>query len=145
MTSPQRQDFHLSPTQLTLLSAKPLGISPSNYLTVPKPKARNRTSIIPEQIRTLRDHTNALVSSGKESAIKYISGIPEPLRETIPILCSEAKELRPIPLSDRLYMSVYSSSSVDTELSDFSNPPARRYRTPNSHKMPRKISTVSSY
>jgi hypothetical protein len=40
-------------------------------------------------------------------------------------------------------MSVYSSSSVETDLSEFSNPPARIYRTPNSHKMPRKISAVS--
>lgn len=39
-------------------------------------------------------------------------------------------------------MSVYSTSSADTELSEFSNPPARRYREPNVQKMSRKITTV---
>ncbi|OAK98082.1 hypothetical protein IQ06DRAFT_349803 [Phaeosphaeriaceae sp. SRC1lsM3a] len=39
-------------------------------------------------------------------------------------------------------MSVYSASSVDSDLSEFSNPPARSYRLPNSHKMPRKISVA---
>jgi hypothetical protein len=45
-------------------------------------------------------------------------------------------------LSDRLHMSVYSTSSADTELSEFSNPPARRYREPNVQKMSRKITAV---
>jgi hypothetical protein len=39
-------------------------------------------------------------------------------------------------------MSVYSTSSVDTDLSEFSNPPARNYRTSTSQEMSRKITVV---
>ncbi|KAH7090272.1 hypothetical protein FB567DRAFT_546498 [Paraphoma chrysanthemicola] len=39
-------------------------------------------------------------------------------------------------------MSVYSTSSADTDLSEFSNPPARNYRVPTVQKMSRKISTA---
>jgi hypothetical protein len=49
---------------------------------------------------------------------------------------------RPISLSERIYMSVYSSSSVDTEHSEYSNPPARKYRVPNFQNMSRKITSV---
>jgi hypothetical protein len=146
MASLQQEDFELSSTHLTLPSTKPRGILPSSYLTVPKPKARNRTSVVPEQTRPLQDCTNALISSEAKSASRSIFDISEPSQETLSILCSpEARESWPIPLSDRLYMSVYSSSSIDSELSEFSNPPARRYRTPNLHKMPRNISTVSPF
>jgi hypothetical protein len=39
-------------------------------------------------------------------------------------------------------MSVYSTSSIDTDFSEFSNPPARSYHVSNSHKMSRKITVV---
>jgi hypothetical protein len=146
MDSLQQEDFQLSSTHLTLPSTNPPGILPSSYLTVPKAKAQNRISFVTEQSRPIQDCTNALISSEAKSTSRSIFDISKPSQETIPILCSsEAREPWPIPLSDRLYMSIYSSSSVDSELSEFSNPPARRYRTPNLHKMPRKISTVSPF
>jgi hypothetical protein len=141
MDPPQRQHSRLSSTHH---STRPPDSPSSNYLTVPNSKSLNRNLHLRKQKRTLQDSTDTPLSSEEHSASGSEPEILEPSQETFSNLCSSpARAPWLTPLSERLYMSVYSSSSADTDLSEFSNPPARSYRTPNPYKMPRKISTVS--
>ncbi|KAH4809637.1 hypothetical protein HBI56_072940 [Parastagonospora nodorum] len=55
---------------------------------------------------------------------------------------SPTKSALPKDLCGRFYMSTYSSSSVNTEFSEFSNPPAQRYHVPNSTTMSGRISSA---
>jgi hypothetical protein len=143
MDPPQHEHSHLSSLHLTLHSTKPPDIPSSNYLTVPNRNFSSRILYLRKQNRRLQDLTDTSLFSGKLSASGSIPILLEPSEETVTNFdSSPARGPASIPLSERLYMSVYSSSSVETDLSEFSNPPARTYRTPNSHKMPRKISAV---
>jgi hypothetical protein len=86
------------------------------------------------------EHTCRSKESASSDLIHCTQGITETTIE--PFNTSGVGASRPKSLSDRIYMSVYSTSSVDTELSEFSNPPARRYSVPNSQNMPKKLSAV---
>jgi hypothetical protein len=93
--------------------------------------------ILPRKHAKHTFRSKELVSS---DLIHCTRGITETIIE--PLNTSGAGASRPKSLSHRIYMSVYSASSVDTELSEFSNPPARRYSVSNSQNMPKKLSVV---
>jgi hypothetical protein len=126
-------------------SAALLAISPSEFLAVPNARSSKRSTSLPALKHILQEYPDALLIPEERSASETIPDILRRQRKTTPtrLSISPIELSRSKPLSDRVYMSVYSSSSVDTELSEFINPPARRYRVPESHKMPRKISSVS--
>jgi hypothetical protein len=143
MDPPQHEHSRPSSLHLTPLWTKPPDIPSSNYVTVPNRNFSRRTLYLSKKNRRLQDFTDTLLSSEERSARRSIPILFEPSEETVTNFDSfPARVPASIPLSERLYMSVYSSSSVETDLSEFSNPPARTYRTSNSHKMPRKISAV---
>jgi hypothetical protein len=136
MASSQQKEY--LPTSLEHILPYPtsIQISPSSYLTVPDNRPSGRLSA--SQI----SDTSVLVE--ERSDLEPELHIIEPLPETTPPACYilPGRPYRPIPLSERVYMSVYSTSSVDTDLSEFSNPPARNYRTSTSQEMSRKITVV---
>jgi hypothetical protein len=138
MASSQQKEY--LPTSLEHILPYPtsIQISPSSYLTVPDNRPSGRLSA--SQI----SDTSVLVE--ERSDLEPELHIIEPLPETTPPACYilPGRPYRPIPLSERVYMSVYSTSSVDTDLSEFSNPPARNYRTSTSQEMSRKITVTIS-
>lgn len=146
MHSPQQDEQLLSCTES---GSKPppstaLAIKSESYLTVSFTTLLGSHVSFPYFFE--QDFIDTLLSKGDLSAPNSIPQVLEPSEESAPVTCISNFPNSPsrpgVPLSERLYMSVYSTSSADTELSEFSNPPARRYRVSTTQKMPRKISTV---
>lgn len=145
MDTPQQQEFLLSSPESIPSSSASLDIPPSSYLAVPIAIRPGSHLFLPGPNSFEQDFGDELLLPENRSASEPIPHILEPAQEHTPTASCISPTLSPRPsssLSDRVYMSVYSSSSVDTELSEFSNPPARRYRVPNTQKMSRKISAV---
>jgi hypothetical protein len=147
MASTQQDDhFHTSPGLIQPLPAS-LAISPLRFLTVPNTRHPRRSSSSPQPDYIIQEGPDALLipevpEEQPRESFKLDIDISPPKTTPTSIGTQSIETSRPIPLSERTYMSVYSSSSADTELSEFSNPPARRYRVPNPSKMPRKITPV---
>lgn len=126
-----------------------LNISPSSYLTVPHSRSSRLPISLPGPAAFDQEGSDAHVYSNQSLASEPGHRIIVPSRSNTPTsLCaSQLSPSLPNPLSDRLYMSVYSSSSLDTRNSEFSNPPARRYRLPafsNKMSSSQRISAVRS-
>jgi hypothetical protein len=146
MASPQQEQQLPSSPELSVPSSASINISPSNYLTVPVTRPSRRLPALPGPSPFEHNFSDAFVSFGHRSTSEPLPHILEPTRVTTPTACLNSSiASRPNSLSERLYMSVYSTSSVDTDLSEFSNPPARSYRVSNSQKMSRKITVVRIY
>jgi hypothetical protein len=144
MNPQQHEHSRSSSPYLTLLSTKSPDTTSSNYLTLPNSNSSNRIVYLRKHNCRLRNSTDRLLYYWELSARGSIPVLLKPLQATVfNFDSSPARVSGSIPLSERHYMSVYSSSSVETDLSEFSNPPARTYRTRNPYKMPRKISAVS--
>jgi hypothetical protein len=137
MVSSQQEETLLHSLEHTLPS-------PSSFLTVPNSRPSGRLSASHRFKLTASDISDTPVLFEGQPDHEAEFHIIEPLPETTPpTRCISPGPLyRPIPLSERVYMSVYSTSSVDTDLSEFSNPPARSYRTSTSQKMSRMITVV---
>ncbi|KAF2839787.1 hypothetical protein M501DRAFT_1030978 [Patellaria atrata CBS 101060] len=119
-------------------------IPSSSYLTVPNnPPRRLRSSSLPPGPHTL--HLPTRSTQSQPSTSPTIVGAPFPILLSQPVahdppdLFSYSDPTTPIALTEQLlqdtalrrelpFMSVYSTSSVD---SDFSNPPARVYKLPS--------------
>jgi hypothetical protein len=146
MDSPQQEQLRISSLPSPVPSSASLDTSTARYLTIPTTAPSGPYFCLPGPDTSERDSIDTLLIPEDQSVSASIPGILGPPQDldsassfTLPVLPSQ-----PCSLSARVYMSVYSSSSVDTELSEFSNPPARRYRVPNTPKMSKKISTVHS-
>jgi hypothetical protein len=144
MASSQQEEPLPSSPEHTLRPSISIDILPTSYLTVPIIRPSKRLPIRQAHNTTNSTLANALLLEEEQSDLEPLPCIFEPSPETTSTACSilPVSPPRPIPLSERLYMSVYSTSSVETDLSEFSNPPARSYRAPNSLKMSRKITVV---
>jgi hypothetical protein len=144
MASPQQEDqLHTSPGLILPLPAS-IALSPSGFLTVPSPRYLRRSTSPPIPVHIVPVDPDALLIPGEHPGERFQLDTYKFVHNITPAAAchSSVETPRAIPLSARNYMSVYSSSSVDTELSEFSNPPARRYRVPDPSKMPRKITPV---
>jgi hypothetical protein len=138
----QRQDPHPSPLELTLQPSSTVNIPSSDYLRVPEiPKSPSSLST-PDP--DLQADTDAPLIHAKLSTTTPVPSIIEPSPYTTfeHSSTNSTALTRSSVLSKRLYMSIYSSSSVDTDFSDFSNPPARSFRVSTTSKMSRKITAV---
>jgi hypothetical protein len=145
MGTPEQEQFLLSSPESIPSSSVSLDIPPSSYLAVPIVRTPGSYLPLPGPNSFEQDFADELLLSEDRSTSEPIPHILAPAQESTPTASCISPASPPWPsssLSDRVYMSVYSSSSVDTELSEFSNPPARRYRVANTQKMSRKISAV---
>lgn len=145
MCSQRQETPRSSPIQLALRPSSTINIPSSNYLRVPETRRPKRRLSRSTPDLDLQDDTEAPLIHGETSTTAPIPSVIEPRHQTtFDYFSTDSIAVpRPCPLSERLYMSIYSTSSVDTDFSDFSNPPARTYRISTSSKMPRKITTVS--
>lgn len=146
----EQEDPQVSSPESSIATSTSFDISPSSYLTVPNTRTKRRLPLLPGPTVFDQDDFDfdITVSSYRGSTSEAIPQVHSPSRSSPPIGfdTSQLQPTRPNHLSDRLYMSVYSSSSLDTEHSEYSNPPARRYRVPDFAKMSsaRKITVVCS-
>jgi hypothetical protein len=124
MHSPQREDFIPFASKPTITSSASLPKPSSKDLTVPSTIASDAIQPFPGPSTFVQDYHDEQDSTA-----------------SLPNLTLSPPTL-PISLSERIYMSVYSSSSVDTEHSEYSNPPARKYRVTSFQNMSRKITPV---
>ena len=146
MASSQQENSTLTASVSYSTSSAQFNISPSRYLRVPAPKISKRPSSRPK-LHTWNQRNSKLdCSFNDNSLLASVPRIPFSSRVRTPG-CSSVSQppTWPVSLSNRLYLSVYSSSSNDTEQSDYSNPPARQYCVPNFPKMTssRKITAAS--
>jgi hypothetical protein len=143
MNSSQQQQLSLPSPESPLALSTSFDILPSNYLTVPNVRPPRPISPLlrqdtieeeEEDLRILQEHTSTALQ------ILVLSRSHTPADPHT----SPSPPIRPTSLSNRLYMSIYSSSSVDTTHSEYSNPPARSYRVPDYSTMSpsRKITPV---
>jgi hypothetical protein len=144
MDSPQQEQLRISSLPSPVPSSASLDISTARYLTLPTTAPSGPYFCLPGPDTSERDSIDALLIAEDHSVSESTPRTLGPTQDLEPASSFTLSVLpsQPCSLSDRVYMSVYSSSSVDTELSEFSNPPARRYRVPNTPKMSKKISTV---
>lgn len=145
MDSSQQDDQLLSSPESSQVSLTSFGITPSSYLTVPSTRPSGPLLSLPGPAVLREDDTELLLpSTDRPSPSGSVPLILEPSRITTPRERQQSpspSRLLPPPL---IYMSVYSSTSTDSEFSVYSNPPARVYRVPSFQKMSgsRKISAV---
>jgi hypothetical protein len=144
MASFQQEELSLPSLEYRLPSPPSFRISSSGCLQVPHSRPSKRLLASRRLKLTASDTFATSLPFEEQLDHESKSYTIEPSPETAPPVClvSPGPPYRPIPLSERVYMSVYSNSSVDTDLSEFSNPPARSYRTSTSQKMSRKINVV---
>jgi hypothetical protein len=124
MHSPQQEDFIPFASEPTITSSASPRKPSSKDITIPSTIASDAIQHLPGPYTFAQDHHD---EQDPTTSVSNLSLSPLVL---------------PVPLSERVYMSVYSSSSVDTEHSEYSNPPAQKYRVTNHQNMSRKISPV---
>lgn len=139
-----QQDSTHTPPQHSQPISSSIDSLPSRYLQVPGLRHTRRLPSLHRSRSTHKPLEDRLEVPEERSTSEPLPIIPGTSPRTTPESPSSHRgsSLQFTSLQDRLYMSVYSTSSIDSDLSEFSNPPARSYRLPNSHKMPRKISVV---
>jgi hypothetical protein len=145
---PATQDHtHLfSPVSATTSSTL-LSVPASSYLTVPTARSPSRLS---RSIACTEDGPDLDIHLSPEASFEVpVPNTLQPLEiDTHSLLSPSAnpytrRRLRS-PAGGR-YMSVYSTSSADTEYSTYSNPPAKPYQVPSfSNMATRRVSPVSS-
>lgn len=122
-----------------------LSIPPSNYLTVPNNKRSRTVSFLPAPTTFEEDTEFVHPSPPGDLSHRTIPLIREPSRSTTPIAGEHPQSPQEqFPrCREPTYMSVYSTSSAESEHSTYSNPPARAYRVPSFQNMStRRISAV---
>lgn len=148
MDTTQQDNISLSSPAQSLASSSALTISPSSYLTVPNPRSLRSPLSLPRRIAFEEDDSKVHITSDLSPASEPLPQILVLSRSNTPTgsSTSTSPRSRSKILSDRLYMSVHSTSSTDTDTSEYSNPPARPYRIPSFQRMSgsRKISAVRS-
>jgi hypothetical protein len=120
-------------------------IQSTHYLTVPITGPTSSYLTLPRPLSSEEEHPDWLQSSLlPRSASVPIPRIREPSPSNVPSEQDISSSFSP-QLSDRTFMSVYSSTSAESEHSVYSNPPARVYRVPSFQNMSasRRISTVA--
>jgi hypothetical protein len=146
---PARQNnTHLSSPESATTSSTLLSIPASSYLTVPTtrpPRRLSRSITRTEDDLELDIHPSPEPTSGEP-----VPNISQPLEvDTQPLLPLSANPYtrrRSRSPAGAKYMSVYSTSSADTEYSTYSNPPAKPYQLPSfSNMSSRRVSPVRSY
>jgi hypothetical protein len=129
MESTQHEHLSLPSPGLSITSSTCLDIPSAGYLTVPGLRTQRPT----------RRQTRPDSIDEEDPGLLIPSELSIALQISVPLECftptdthnSSSPRTWAISLSNRLYMSVYSSSSVDTAHSEYSNPPARSYRVPD--------------
>lgn len=146
MDTTQQDNISLSSPAQSLASSSALTISPSSYLTVPNPRSLRSPLSLPRRIAFEEDDSKVHITSDLSPASEPLPQILVLSRSNTPTgsSTSTSPRSRSKILSDRLYMSVHSTSSTDTDTSEYSNPPARPYRIPSFQRMSgsRKISAA---
>jgi hypothetical protein len=139
-----QQQLSLPSPESPLVPSTCSDIPPSSYLTVPSCRPPRPISPLSRQIPIEEDDDEDLRIFEEHTPTALRILVPSRRHEPTNPRTSPSPLTRPPPLSTRLYMSVYSSSSIDTAHSDYSNPPARSYRVPDYSNMSssRKITPV---
>ena len=148
MSSSQPEDFTASSPESSQPSSARQSIISSSYLTIPS-SGRTRRTRLSSPHSSLRDPEGIdnpqnfpIYSSPKSLQVPPPTLVP-PASPTSPRSQTDLLEPRVnfADYPDPIYMSVYSSSSVDSE---YSNPPARSYNLPSFENMSssRKITLV---
>jgi hypothetical protein len=146
MDSPRQDDTQLSSPESINTSSTLLSIPASNFLTVPTafPASRFFSSLEPTAFA--EDYDLEPLTPASE----LVPEIPQFLRNDIsPVQPSPPNTYirrRSKSPAQRKFLSVYSASSIDTDNSKYSNPPAKPYRVPSFQNMSsRRISPVCQH
>jgi hypothetical protein len=143
MASQQQDDSANPPNSPSRLSSAQLSVSPSSYLTVPNTRPPGVAFQLPGPTTP-----DALLDTPVDYTPTFASlpHILEPARSRDPSPDPEPSSPRErfARYPEPILMSVYSATSVDSEQSAYSNPPARLYRVPSFQAMSgsRKITVV---
>jgi hypothetical protein len=145
---PATQDHtHLSSPESATTSSTLLSVPASSYLTVPTARSPRRLS---RSIARTEDGPDLDINLSPEASFDItVPNTTQPLEINTHYLLSPSaspyiRRRSRSPAGGR-YMSVYSTSSADTDYSTYSNPPAKPYQVPSfSNMASRRISPVSS-
>jgi len=147
MDPSQQDEASVSSPESATTSSTWLSIPSSNYLTVPTTRPSNRFFPLPGPVAFVEDDLElplvslleATSNLGPETSQAPRLDTP-PVQPSPPSSYTRRRSRSPARGS---FMSVYSASSVETDHSTYSNPPARLYRVPSFQNMSsRRISPV---
>jgi hypothetical protein len=138
---------HLSSPESATTSSTLLSVPASSYLSVPTAKSLRKS---PPSIARTEDDRGLDIHLSPEAPFEVpVPNTSQPLEVDAHSLLSPyanpyTRRSSRLPAGGR-YMSVYSTSSADTEYSTYSNPPAKPYQVPSfSNMATRRVSPVSS-
>ena len=148
MSPPQQDELLPSPSESSRHSSASLNIRSPQYLTVPNTGPTGSRLSLPGPSTTQPeepDWSESLLPPRSSSL--PVPEIREPLSEDLTYHDTTSPESTTgiySRFSERIFMSVYSSTSAESEYSVYSNPPARVYRVPSFQNMStsRRVSTV---
>ena len=149
MDSSKQDEAQDSSPQSATTSSTLLSIPASSYLTVPSTRPASKLPSLPGPVAFAEDGRDLTLYSSPEDISDSVPDISSrfttpPVQPSSPNSYIRRRSRSRSP-AQREFMSVYSASSVDTETSTYSNPPARPYQVPSFQNMSRRISPVCSW
>ncbi|KAF2116944.1 hypothetical protein BDV96DRAFT_39122 [Lophiotrema nucula] len=141
MDSSKQDELPVSSPASSSASSTLLSLPPSSYLTVPSTRPTGHHLSLPGPFLPLDEEDTPL---GRPTPPQALPQILEPIQTAASFprhSPTSPPSLLARPPEPTFMSSVYSSASVDSEYSTYSNPPARAYRLPSFQNMStRKIS-----